>query len=109
MRVVVWAKRIAGFATAILAALGLVARPASCEYIPSPIADQFANAARQIIVEIVDFLTPIIDVICAGMIIVGMILAAGLRQEYYGIRLIVGGGVGLLVMHVVIPVLLSFL
>jgi len=76
---------------------------------PSDIANRFANAAKQVIVEVVDFLTPIIDVICAGMIIVGVILAAGLRQEFYGIRLIVAGGIGLLVMHVVVPVLLSLL
>jgi len=43
------------------------------------------------------------------MIIIGVILAAGLRQEFYGIRLIVAGGIGLLVMHVVVPVLLSLL
>ena len=92
----------------VVVAVGNVT-PVSAEYIPSPIADQFASAAKQIIIEVVDFLTPIIDVICAGMIIIGVILAAGLRQEFYGIRLVIGGGVGLLVMHVVIPVLLSFL
>ena len=108
MRRLVWARRVAAFATAAFMALGLIAS-ASCEYIPSDIANRFASAAKQIIVEVVDFLTPIIDVICAGMIIIGVILAAGLRQEFYGIRLIVGGGIGLLVTHVVIPVLLSLL
>jgi len=105
----VWVKRAAAFVTAIFAALGLISQPASCQYIPSDIANQFASAAKDVIIEVVNFLTPIIDVICAGMIIIGVVLAAGLRQEFYGIRLVIGGGVGLLVMHVVIPVLLSFL
>jgi len=96
-------------AIALLAILVLNAIPATGEYIPSDVASRFAGAARQVIIEVIDFLTPIIDVICAGMVIVGLILAAGLRQEFYGIRLIVGGGIGLLIMHVVIPVLLSFL
>ena len=99
----------AAFAAAIFAALGLVAQPASCQYIPSDVAERFASAAKEVIIEVVNFLTPIIDVICAGMIILGVVLAAGLRQEFYGTRLVIGGGVGLLVMHVVIPVLLSFL
>ena len=105
----VWVKRVAAFATAIFAVLGLIAQPASCEYIPSDIASQFASAAKEVIIEVVNFLTPIIDVICAGMIIIGIILAAGLRQEFYGIRLIISGGIGLTVMHIVVPVLLSFL
>ena len=102
-------KRVAAFATAVFAALGLISQPASCQYIPSDVAERFASAAKEIIVEIVDFLTPIIDVICAGMVILGVVLAAGLRQEFYGIRLIIGGGIGLLVMHIVVPVLLSML
>ena len=105
----VWAKRTAALAAAIFAALGLVAQPASCQYIPSDVAERFAGAAKEIIVEVVDFLTPIVDAICAGMIIIGIILAAGLRQEFYGIRLITSGGIGLIVMHIVVPVLLSFL
>jgi len=83
--------------------------PVNAQYIPSDVAEKFASAAKQIIIEVVDFITPIIDVICAGMIILGVILAAGLRQEFYGVRLVIGGGIGLIVMHIVVPVLLSFL
>jgi len=96
----------------LMVAVAIVAvnvMPVNAQYIPSDIANQFASAAKQIIIEVIDFITPIIDVICAGMIILGVILAAGLRQEFYGTRLVIGGGVGLIVMHVVIPVLLSFL
>ncbi|MEM4021533.1 MAG: hypothetical protein QXI18_04105 [Nitrososphaerota archaeon] len=103
-------RRIVLAAIAVLIALFANALPVvDAQYIPSDVAQRFTGAVRQLIIDIVDFLTPIIDIICAGMIIVGLILAAGLRQEFYGIRLIIGGGIGLLMMHIVVPVLLSFL
>ena len=74
----------------------------------SSIGDQLAEAAKNIIVQIVDFLTPIVDVIGVGMILIGLILVA-LRQEFYGIRLIIGGGVSLAIVHLVIPLVLGFL
>ena len=72
------------------------------------IGNQLADAAKQIILQIVDFLTPIVDVIGVGMILVDLILVA-LRQEFYGIRLITGGGIALAIVHLVIPILLGFL
>lgn len=101
-------RRLAALVSMILV-IGLAFQPASCEYIPSDVAGRFADAAKSIIVEIINFLTPIVNVICAGMVILGIILAAGLRQEFYGIRLVIGGGIGLLVVNVVIPVLLEML
>ena len=74
----------------------------------SSIGNQLAEAAKNIIVQIVDFLTPIVDVIGVGMVLVGLILVA-LRQEFYGIRLITGGGIALAIVHLVIPILLGFL
>ena len=74
----------------------------------SSIGDQLAEAAKNIIIQIVDFLTPIVDVIGVGMILVGLILVA-LRQEFYGIRLITGGGIALLIVHLVIPIIIGFL
>ena len=72
------------------------------------IGNQLAEAAKNIIIQIVDFLTPIVDVIGVGMILVGLILVA-LRQEFYGIRLITGGGIALAIVHLVIPIILGFL
>ena len=72
------------------------------------IGNQLAEAAKNIIVQIVDFLTPIVDVIGVGMILVGLILVA-LRQEFYGIRLITGGGIALAIVHLVIPIIVGFL
>jgi len=72
------------------------------------IGNQLADAAKQIILQIVDFLTPIVDVIGVGMILVDLILVA-LRQEFYGIRLITGGGIALAIVHLVIPIIVGFL
>jgi len=72
------------------------------------IGSQLAEAAKNIIIQIVDFLTPIVDVIGVGMILVGLILVA-LRQEFYGIRLITGGGIALAIVHLVIPIIIGFL
>ena len=74
----------------------------------SSIGDQLAEAAKNIIVQIVDFLTPIVDVIGVGMILIGLILVA-LRQEFYGIRLILGGGIALVLVHLIVPLVLGFL
>ena len=81
--------------------------PVSAEYIPSDIAQHFADAVRGIIIDIVNFMTPILTMIGAGMVIFGAILLAA-RQEFYGIRLITGG-VTLIFTHIVIPVILSLL
>ena len=77
-------------------------------YIPSDIAQQFVNAIRQIIFEVVDFLTPIVNIIGAAMVVLGLVMIA-LRQEFYGIRLIIGGGITLIFMNLVIPLILSLL
>ena len=72
------------------------------------VSNQLADAAKNIIMEIVNFLTPLVTTISIGMILIGLILVA-LRQEFYGIRLIVGGGVALAIVHLVIPIIVGFL
>jgi hypothetical protein len=72
------------------------------------LAGSISSAVKQIIIDIVDFLTPIASLICLGMIIIGAILIA-LRQEFYGIRLVIGGGIGLVLLFIVIPLLLGLL
>lgn len=69
---------------------------------------QIAESIKDVILTIIDFLTPIITVVSIGMIIIGLLLYA-LRQEFYGLRLIIGGAVALLVIYLIIPVILSFL
>ena len=98
----------------VLAVLVVAAIPvampvvAAQDYIPDDVSANIVDATKGIIIEIVDFLTPIINMICIGMIIVGLVLVAA-RLEYYGVRLIVGGGVGLAVMNLIIPMLLSLI
>ena len=74
----------------------------------SDLASNISASIKQIIIDVVDFLTPIITTICVGMIIIGAILIA-LRQEFYGIRLIIAGGIGLIAVYFIIPLLLGFL
>ena len=74
----------------------------------SDLASTLSQSIKQIIIDIVDFLTPILTVIAIGMIIVGALLY-GLRQEFYGIRLIIAGGVTLAIVYLIIPLLLGFL
>ena len=74
----------------------------------SDLASSLSESIKQIIVNVVEFLTPIIDVIAVGMVIIGTLLIA-LRQEYYGIRLCLGGGIALVIIHLIVPLLLGFL
>jgi hypothetical protein len=74
----------------------------------SDLSEQIASSIKGVIVDVVDFLTPLLTVVCVGMIIIGAILLAA-RQEFYGLRLIIGGGIGLIIIHLVIPLLIGFL
>jgi len=74
----------------------------------SEFSEQIASSIKGIIVDVVDFLTPLLTVVCVGMIIIGAILLAA-RQEFYGLRLIIGGGIGLIIIYLIIPLLLGFL
>jgi hypothetical protein len=71
------------------------------------VSSQVTSAIKAIIIDVVDFLTPLLTVVCVGMIIIGAILLAA-RQEFYGLRLIIGGGIGLIIIYL-IPLLLGFL
>jgi hypothetical protein len=43
------------------------------------------------------------------MILVGLLLGLGLRQEFLGFRLAIGGGLALLTIHVIVPMLLQYI
>jgi hypothetical protein len=72
------------------------------------IGAQIANAVRNVILEIISILTPIINILGVGMIAVGLLLGLGLRQEFIGFRLAIGGALALLTIHVIVPLLLGF-
>jgi hypothetical protein len=73
------------------------------------IGQQIASAIRQVIIAIIDVLTPVINVLGVGMILVGLLLGLGLRQEFLGFRLAIGGGLALLTIHVIVPMLLQYI
>jgi hypothetical protein len=70
---------------------------------------QIAEAIKGIILQIIELLTPIINVLGIGMIIIGLLLALGLRQEFIGIRMVIGGALALATVHLVIPILLGYI
>jgi hypothetical protein len=74
----------------------------------SDLAETLSSSIRQIIVDIIEFLNPVITIICVGMAIIGLILIA-LRQEYYGLRLIIAAAIGLIIVHLVVPMILGLL
>ncbi|MEM4298329.1 MAG: hypothetical protein QW815_08185 [Nitrososphaerota archaeon] len=73
------------------------------------IGQQIAQAIRGIIVQIIEILTPIITVIGVGMVAIGLLLALGLRQEFIGARLVIGGAMALATIYLVLPILLGFI
>jgi hypothetical protein len=72
------------------------------------IGNAVATAIRGIIIEIINILTPIINVLGVGMIVIGLLLGLGLRQEFLGFRLTIGGALALLTIHLIVPLLLGF-
>ncbi|MEM0348960.1 MAG: hypothetical protein QXD24_02085 [Candidatus Caldarchaeum sp.] len=72
------------------------------------IGGQIAEAIRSIILLIFDVLTPIINILGVGMIAVGLLLGLGLRQEFIGFRLAIGGALALVTVHLIVPLLLSY-
>ena len=72
------------------------------------IGDQIASAIRGVIVDVINILTPIINILGVGMIVIGLLLGLGLRQEFLGFRLAIGGALALLTVHVIVPLLLGF-
>jgi hypothetical protein len=73
------------------------------------IGQQIANAVKGTILSVFDMLRPIVDVVGVGMLLFGLLLALGFRQEFYGIRLMVGGGLALITNHLIIPTLLTYI
>ena len=72
------------------------------------IGQQIADAIRGIILSIFDILRPIVDILGIGMLLFGLLLALGFRQEFYGIRLSIAGALALVVNHLIIPTLLTY-
>jgi hypothetical protein len=73
------------------------------------VSQTITTTIKQIVLTIFDVLTPIINVVAIAQILLGLLLAIGLRQEYLGWRLCISGLLMLVFMNVVAPLLLSFI
>ena len=73
------------------------------------IANTITEAVRSIVIGVFDFLQPILTVLGVGQLLLGLLLGLGLRQEFLGYRLIVGGALTLIFVYIVLPLLLGFI
>jgi hypothetical protein len=71
------------------------------------IGQTIGNIIRQVVQDIIGVLTPVIDAIGVGMVLLGLLIGLGLRQEFIGFRLIIGGALALLTTHIIIPTILA--
>jgi len=73
------------------------------------VSETISNAIKGIVVDVFDFLNPILTVIGVAQVLLGLLVAIGLRQEFIGYRLIVGGALTLIFVYIVAPLLLQFI
>ena len=79
------------------------------EIIASEIISKITEVIRNIVLSVYEILLPILTTLGTAQLLVGLLLALGLRQEYLGWRLVISGGIMLIFVHFVAPFLLSFL
>jgi hypothetical protein len=73
------------------------------------VGERIATVIRNIITMIFEVAQPVLTALGIGQILVGLLLALGLRQEFLGWRLIIAGLLTLVFTYIVAPLLLSFI
>jgi len=73
------------------------------------VGERIAQVVRSIVTQLFEIATPILTAIGIAEILIGLLMAAGFRQEFIGYRLIIAGVITLVFTYVVVPFLLSFL
>jgi hypothetical protein len=73
----------------------------------SELGERINSMLKTMLIQGIEFFTSIATTVAIIMIVYGVALYA-LRQEFIGIRWIVGGIILLVLFHIVIPFLLSF-
>jgi hypothetical protein len=73
------------------------------------ISQRIADVVRSIVLSIFEVATPIVNTVGVALIILGLLLWFGARQEFLGWRLIAAGILMLIFMNVVAPMLLQFI
>ena len=75
----------------------------------SEISSRIAEVVRNIVASVFEIFSPIINILGIAQIVIGLLLALGLRQEFLGWRLIAAGIIMLIFVHVIAPFLLQFI
>jgi hypothetical protein len=75
----------------------------------SEVSERIATLVRNIVLQVFEVATPIVNVVGVAQVILGLLLWFGARQEFLGWRLIISGLLMLIFMNVVAPMLLSFI
>jgi hypothetical protein len=75
----------------------------------SEISSRIAEVVRNIVMSVFEVATPIVNTAGVALIILGLLLWFGARQEFLGWRLLAAGVLMLIFMNVVAPMLLSFI
>jgi MFS family permease len=73
------------------------------------VGERIATVIRNVITMIFEVAQPVLTALGIGQILVGLLLALGLRQEFLGWRLIIAGLLTLVFTYIVAPLLLSFI
>ena len=83
--------------------------PAMTMITASEVSQRIAEVIRNIVLTVFEILQPILTPLGVAQILLGLMLAMGLRQEYLGYRLIIGGIITLVFVYIIAPFLLSFI
>jgi len=75
----------------------------------SEVSTRISELIRNIITTIFEVAQPVLIALGVGQILLGLLLAAGFRQEFIGYRLIIAGIITLVFIYFVVPFLMSFI
>jgi ABC-type uncharacterized transport system fused permease/ATPase subunit len=75
----------------------------------SEISSRISEVIRNIITTIFEVVQPVLIALGVGQILLGLLLAAGFRQEFLGYRLVIAGIITLIFIYFVVPFLMSFI
>jgi hypothetical protein len=75
----------------------------------SEVSQRIADVVRSIVMNVFEIATPIVNTVGVALIITGLLLWFGARQELLGWRLLAAGILMLIFVNVVAPMLLQFI
>jgi len=75
----------------------------------SEVGQRIAQLIKQVLLALIEIATPVVDALGLSMIVVGLLLAVGFRQEWLGARLVIAGAIALIFIHLVMPLLMQFI